>query len=197
MTRKIGTAMLVLALLAALPLAGCGSRESAQDEAAAKMVERAARAQGEEVDVEIDSRGGTFRATTKEGTFEMTVDGGTFQATGEDGTVEYSADGGTRLPDGFPADVPVFEGLNLIMSQGSSTDQEYLVMGQTGQPVAEVARFYKETLAGQGWTAGDTQQMNMGGMQMENLTFSKGERELTVSIVRQDELTRVTLAVRQ
>jgi hypothetical protein len=193
MTKRFYIAVPALMLGVLLALAGCGGSGKSQDEQAAEMIERAAKAQGQEVDIEIDS--GAFRATTEEGTFEISADGGTFQATTEEGTVEYNTGGGARLPEGFPGDVPVLEGLNILMSHGSSAGQEYSVVGQTSQSVVEVARYYKDALPGQGWTAGDTQQLNMGGMQMENQTYTKGERELTVNITRQDDITHVTLAV--
>jgi predicted small secreted protein len=165
-------------LALATVLAGCGgSSGSAQDEAVEKAMEAAARAQGEDVDVEFNSESGA--ANIKVHT--------------ADGDVELSSGEGAKLPEGIPGDVPIFPDMKISFSQRQSQENAYSVIGVTQKPIKEVAAYYKKEAEAQGWTQESSQEMDMGEMQMHNLVYEKEGRGLNVNIMRDKDGTTVQL----
>jgi hypothetical protein len=165
-------------LTGALALAGCGGSGSVADKAAEEIIEQQARQDGQEVDVELNSDGGTFTVKAK-----------------EDGTQINFGEQGATLPEGWPADVPVAEGIKISMSQSSTSDGQFIVTGSVGKPVADLVDFYKQALVENGWAEEEVTSMNMQGMNMSNLRYTKDSRTATANIVQQGDTTQLTLVV--
>lgn len=170
--------LMSLTLGGALALAGCGGSGSVADKAAEKIIEQQARQAGQEVDVELNSADGTFTVKAKEG-----------------GTQVSFGEQGAALPEGWPVDVPVAEGISILVSQSSSSDGQFLVTGSVGKSVTELVDFYKQALVENGWTEEEVTSMNMPGMEMSNLRYSKATRTVTANIAQQGETTHLTLVV--
>ncbi len=115
---------LVLPLLAATVLAGCG--QDAADTAAEKIAKQHG------VDMDIDRDGDTA-------TYTMSgPDGGKVQV-GENLTV----------PSDFPGDVPVYPDLKIISS--TVMPQGATLTGETGDSLDKVAGFYADKMVSEGW----------------------------------------------
>lgn len=146
---------------------------------AERMVERAIE-QGGAVDAKVD--------TSADGNSSVTI-------TDTDGTrVEYSAGASVSLPNDWPADVPVMDGmaLNYVGSSNPQTGEPAKVLtGTTKSPAAEVMAFYRETLTANGWT--EEGAVNMPGSLM--YSARKGESQVGVYIAGDENGTTVTLSI--
>lgn len=92
---------------------------------------------------------------------------------GEDGS-EVTASSGGELPDGFPADVPVYEG-NIIASV--KAPEGYSVTIEAASDVATVFDWYKTELDSQGWEIKSEVKVQDGGA----LSAEKGTQQLQVT----------------
>lgn len=161
----------VMACLLALFAAGCGK---AAEEASEAIIEANMPDGG---NVEIDAEGGSIR----------------FQ--GPDGSgaeVQFEAGESVALPENFPADVPVPEGVTWSVVQSSTAEGAggIVVQGATATPLAEVAAFVKSGATGQGWT--ETQSMSQAG-ELEIVSYSKDERQLSYTLGKADGETTVMI----
>ncbi|MFP4502206.1 MAG: hypothetical protein ACLFTT_14490 [Candidatus Hydrogenedentota bacterium] len=187
----MNTARFLAVGLLAMAMAGCGgdsgggadtATESTdggamRDAAVSKAIEAAAAAQGEEVEVDIDS----------------TTGGADIKAKTNDGDVEMSSDNGAQLPEGLPEDVPILPGMKIRFSQRESQDNAYTIVGVTGKSLAEAAGFFKKEAAAQRWSEASSQEMDMGSITMHTLSFEKEQRNLTINITRQEDETQVQI----
>lgn len=138
-----------VAVVAVVGVAGC-SGEDIAERIAENRIEAEA---GEDVDIDLDLDGGNIRVETDEGTFEMNADGegnvsiegsgtdgdisidsddGVMVVEGEDGTATFTQGDG-ELPEGFPADIPLPDGLVIQLSQSMDMgggQQGWLVVGE-------------------------------------------------------------------
>ncbi len=153
-----------MAVLAAVA-AGCGN--DAPEEATEQAMESAIRSSGQEGDVEVDA--GTMKITTADG--QMTF--------GE----------GTKLPDNWPDDVPVYEGLKLLTAM--TAPEGSTIQGTTTDSLDKVTEFYKDRVTKDGWT----EQTTMTQPQMSMLSYTKEQRTLVVTIGAADAETSVSLTV--
>ncbi len=152
-----------LPLFAAAALAACG--QDAADTAAEKL----AKAHG--VDVEIDRDGGEA----------------TYTIGGKDGNTLQIGEK-LSLPDGFPADVPMYPGLKIVAA--STTPEGFLVHAQSSDGLGDVTSFYADKLVAGGWE-------KEGEFQAENMrtsSFKKEGRTASVNVFAADDGT-VTVQV--
>lgn len=93
---------------------------------------------------------------------------------GEDGT-EITASTGGELPEGFPEDVPVYEGeiVNTIKA-----DKGYSVIVATTDDVQTITDWYKAELEKEGWEIKTEMTVEGGGV----FTAEKGTSQLQVTI---------------
>jgi len=107
---------------------------------------------------------------------------------------EKASIGTGELPQGFPADVPVYEGAAVTGSfaQGSGAEQTYSVTLETSDDPATVNAWYLTELEAKGWTI-DTQANNA-----ENyvVTATNATQQVSVGVVQGgDTGTTISLTV--
>ncbi len=186
------TPFFVIGLLA-MAMAGCGGGDSGsgadtatestdgggtlRDAAVSKGIEAAAAAQGEDVEVDLDS----------------TTGGADIKVKTADGDVEMSSHKGAELPEGLPDDVPILPGMQVRFSQRKSQDNAYTIVGVTDKSLAEAAAFFKKEAAAQRWSEASSQETDTGSITMHTLSFEKEQRNLTINIVRQENETQVQI----
>lgn len=129
-------------------------------------------------DVEYDSGSGDISIQTTDG---------------EGGAVGVQAGESVALPDNFPADIPVPDGVTWKLVQNASTGGKSGVtaQGMLQTPVADVAAFVKEETAKEGWTS--EQSFQQAG-QMEMMTFKKEERMLHITLTGTDDGTAIVIS---
>lgn len=160
-----------LALLAVAAV-GCGSGEKAAESATERMIESAANAQGQDVEVDFDGDKTTFSVKTDEGTVAM------------------NAGDNVALPEDMPDDVPVIAGFKANMVQSLGAQGAFNLMGTVSQPPAEVTAFYEKELGAQGWEE-VTRFSDADGS--ANLSFKKESRMVNLSVVPDDAGAMLTL----
>lgn len=126
--------------------------------------------------------------------------GGSVDINSDDGMITIETPEGNvqagesvALPDNFPEDIPIPEGVtwNLVQNISSDGATGVTAQGMLSQTVAEVANFIKTEAAAKNWTT--VQSFQQAG-EMEMHTFSKGERNLHVTISHADDQTALVIS---
>ena len=153
--------------------------------------------EGEDVTVTQEGDGTTITVKGPNGqkdvTFTQTGDGGQVNATiqGDDGKTVHvlTNEQGVKLPDDFPADVPVYPGGTVV---NCTTSEDLLqLMVQTTDSLQQAKTFYLGKLKDLGWA--DTESMDMG--QVMSIAASKGQRKIAIMITPADA-THVMIALK-
>ena len=157
-------------LLAATALTGCNM---AAEEATEALVEGSTGA-----DVEIDDEGGSVSVET------------------EDGSMEVTGGDSAEVPDGFPSDMPLYDG-TVVMGQAIEVDGEtsYNVAIEVEDDVADIADWYSSELDAEGWTITFEMSNDSDGMEMVTYQVEKGNMTGQVIIAHEDEETTVAVTV--
>lgn len=192
---------------AAIVMTGCGK---IAEKATEMAVEHSAG--DENVDVKFDASGGSFTITDREtgmtaevtqgegtsvvvkseqGDMTITGDDESFSMTSADGGMTVTAGDSAKVPDNFPKDVPVYDGLVLEFASAQQDESMYALNGTTKNALEEVFAFYKEKLAGAGWA----EQTAVTESDMALLAFTKDKRSVTVNLTKGPGETGVAVAV--
>lgn len=159
----------VLAFAAGTMASGCGGSKEAPsasgalaNKAAEKIAEAALSQSMGDVKVNIDGDNVTFSGTTA-----------------ETGGVSASFGDGAGIPEGFPKDVPLPDGIAVQMSLKMDERQGFQVQATTAKSFDELVAHFQNTLAAQGWN--EVANMNqIGAMMMAQ--YEKDGRELHVQV---------------
>lgn len=130
-----------------------------------------------------DGRAGEIRVGGDEG-FSMNIDGG-------EGGVQMRVGSEAAIPDTFPKDVPVYRGMKLNLSQAG--DDGFVIQGTVTDDIDRVTAFIKSEAEKQGWSEESTFSTT-GGEALTMFNYTKGERTLNISVVRQDAETMIQIA---
>lgn len=198
--RKMKVCACLLACLALLGLAGCGCgspRQKATELAMEKAVEAAARAHGQDVQVDLNSEGpSTVTVREKDGAKTMTIsarEGVTqMHSTGPGGKNQSMTVGEkVTVPDTFPKDVPLPQDFTATAAIYDESGPSWTVQGKVPRPLAEVRDFYAGRLGQSGWTP----QVSLDTAELVSLTFEKDARVLSVMAGPEDGATVLSVAV--
>lgn len=161
-------------LLAAMLAVGTVGCSSIAEKATERVLEEAAGAGGEEVD--IDLQDGSFRIETSEGTFES--------GTGD-------------LPDGFPDQMPLPDDHVVVASMGSSDDSgsSALVNLEVPSSVEDMVAFYQDRLPAEGWEITGTTQSTTGDGSWHALQVAGHGLEGTVNLSDLADVTTVSITL--
>ena len=116
--------------------------------------------------------------------------------TGKNG--ESASVGTGKLPEGWPADVPVYAG---TITMGNKMDQggkaAYLVTIETPDTPKTVVDWYQQQLADKGWTKKERNDASAGGKDVSIMTAEKGTQRVaaTASSGGTDGKTTVTVNI--
>ena len=164
----LGLVTLTAAMLLVQGCGGCGQKAS--ESLAEKMVERAIKSEdGQDADVQLTEEGISIKS--KDGQFSM--------SSGEN----------VKLPDNFPEDIPLYPEAQLRMTTSSADGMS--VSQTTPDPVSTVAEKLKSNMTKNGWT--EETAVNMQGNVI--LSYEKGERQASLTVMRADDETLITLTV--
>ena len=94
-----------------------------------------------------------------------------------------------EIPDGFPKDVPIYPGTDVI--GGMVAGEGGMVTLQTSDDIEKVAAFYRENLAKEGWTLGP--EMDLGSQRV--LPVEKEGRNAAVQIAREANATTIVVTI--
>lgn len=185
------TGCLALALLA-----GCGGKSAEEESAnalAERMIERAARESGSNLDVDISSGYVTIRGTDENGeAVNINVDGDTATVTSEDGGVSFATGEAAKIPDDFPKDIPLYDGAQLVTVQQDTGAGMIALTATSSDPAATIAEFYKKKAEASGWTRESA--LDQGGT-MHMLTYKKDSQQLDIFISGDGDATQIQLSL--
>lgn len=91
---------------------------------------------------------------------------------GQDGD-SAAASENAKLPEGFPADIPLYPGAKIIMA--NKNDQTYTATLTSTDEYSKVMAYYKAELAKNGWVDQD-QNTSFGSDSGQTSTYNKGNR---------------------
>ncbi len=179
-------------------VAGCGVGGKVAQKATEKAVEKAIESQaskdGKEVKAKVDLQSGSMKVVSDDGKEQMNIstqDGQT-TVTSQDSGAKSVVGKGAKVPEGFPKDIPVYVGVEVLMASESAEDKSFMIRASTKDAVDVVGAYYKKELAGRGWT--ELQSVNQAGPPlMQMLSYLKGDRQLMVMIQSSDETTTLIL----
>lgn len=157
-------------------LSACGGDDSnAQEAAVEEIIEQAS---GGSVDIEIDEDGNVANIETEDGSLNI---------------------GSGELPAEWPADVPVYEGGQIMTNQSmESNGERFLIVGyQTTEPAGDAVAGFKSALVAAGFTIeADGATTDGAGAGLWTLTASRGQYIVTASGVGSpDEPTQLQLSL--
>jgi hypothetical protein len=165
----------LLGLLVVFNASGCSREQSAEIDKtkistsdSGKTIE--AKNEDEEVKVEGDENQGQIKIKTKSG----------------ESRIVY---GNNKLADGFPKDIPIYAPATVQMSQIMESGKTIMASLTADDDMEKIVQFYKKALPEAGWKVSG--EMNMGGTAL--IQGEKGEKELSVSVNREQEKTVVSL----
>lgn len=156
---------------ACIVLAGCGK---ATEEVTEAVIE-ANLGDGASVEINNDENGGaSFSVKTEEGTITM--------QSGES----------IPLPANFPKDIPVPDGVNWNVAQGSEGEAGggFVVSGTVSTPLAELTTTMKDKITAQGWTNESTFDQ---ADEAQISSWKKDERQMTLSLSKDGDKTNVMI----
>lgn len=187
---RFQTALLATAVTLPLLLSGCGKDSS--EKAAETMIEEAAKEQGRDMKVDIDDGKTTIKTTDAEGkavTYEATENAATI--TTAEGNMTMNTGDAAKVPDNYPADGVQYKNLKLTMAMAQ--DSAFMLSGTTTDTAEAVSADLSSQATSNGWAAQGTFQQ--GGMSM--LSYTKGERSMSVTINAEGSQTTVSITVSQ
>jgi len=118
----------------------------------------------------------------------------TIKKDGEEVTISGTQEG--ELPDGFPADFPMFQPLTITsgVSAEANGAQQYTVTGKTDSSFADVQQFYVTELEADGWKV-EKSGVVTNGAGSGAINAEKGESKADVMMVQTSETSGVELVI--
>jgi hypothetical protein len=157
-------------------LMGCGSREAAQEAAVEKAVEQSAKADGQDVDVDIDGDSMTIKS--------------------DGGKSTVSVGEGTTIPSDFPSDVPTYPDAKVLGSFGNTEQKAHSLQLSTTDPLDKVQKYLQEQAVAKGWSE-DSVMNTQGGTPMAMLMYKKENRILSYTVSAEGTGANIALTVAQ
>ena len=153
--------------IAVLIVMGLGCSQQTGEELAEKALEKSLGLQGNNAKVDIEG-----------GNLSMTVEG-------EDGQTKFSYGGDVGVPAGFPEDVPVYPGIEVVMAT-EGQNETFHIQAKSEDTIDKIADFYSRELDQRDWEkVTDT----TTGKVMRTLHYRKEKRHVHVNAVGAEDGT--------
>lgn len=140
-----------------MTLAACGGGDEIGERAAEQAIENQLEEQGQSGDVDVDIDDGDINIDTPDGDINVDQDGGNVQIQGESGDVDINFDegGGVDLPDGFPSEVPLPDGLDIKSASSIDAPEgaSYIINGAVDGDLGDATDAYISMLEDAGFTS--------------------------------------------
>ena len=115
-------------------------------------------------------------------------------ATAPEAAVEVTTGAQARIPEDFPKDVPLPEGLTIENVSAMPAQSTFVVQGKVQQQLETLAPSMQKQIEEQGWSA-----VPPDGSQeipdMKVLNFTKEAKILNLTLIREDNATSINLTV--
>ncbi len=193
MIRMTKLAALILAV-GVMMAAGCGKAEQAVTEKnVEKAIEDNAKAEGQDVDVDIKGDSMTIKSKDDEGNdVTVTQDGDNVVATTKDGKFQSFGNEGGALPEGFPDDIPFYTGAKVMTASAITEEELFTVQAIAPASVDAVVEYYKKELKAKGWEEANIM-MQGAPNPMHMLNYTKEKRNVMVIVNNDDGNTSLVI----
>ena len=104
-----------------------------------------------------------------------------------DSVAFQAGDGDISLPDDFPADIPLPEGVTLLAAHGD-VDGDFLLQASTGQSLGELSTHFLQSMYAQDWKIARQSQDGGSYEQIHTIVFEKEGRLATVVLIATNRL---------
>ena len=122
----------------------------------------------------------------------VTQNGDKVSVAGPEGSAEYQAGKNVELPQGFPADVPTYPGMQLEFA--GKAGAMFTVNGKSADAISKVSEGLKTAIAKQGWSqVMSMDQSAAGGAPGQMMSYSKSNRVLNVVLAANDQGTNISI----
>jgi hypothetical protein len=110
--------------------------------------------------------------------------------------MEITGGDAAAVPDGFPDDMPLYDG-TIVLGQKMETPDgaAYNVGIETTDGAAEVSAWYEAEFAAEGWTETASMTNDADGMVMSTRQVEKGGVQAQVVIAEEDGRTQIAVTV--
>jgi hypothetical protein len=105
----------------------------------------------------------------------------------KDGATTVAYGKSVKVPDGFPADVKVYNGATIVTAM--TVPNGFNLQLTTKDSVEKVSEFYKARMAADGWT----EEGIYASGQQSTLSFKKDKRTTTIMVIESEKATSITL----
>jgi hypothetical protein len=128
-----------------------------------------------------------------EGEVNIDTDEQSMQIQSDEGEAEFGT--GAELPEDFPGNVPLYSGMQITtswkISEGEETSYSITAVSEMG--VDEIFGWYKDNLGG--WEISGEYSLDTEEGRTSSLNASKGEVEITLMIMENEEGTTIVQSV--
>ncbi len=106
-------------------------------------------------------------------------------------TTHHMAINKNELPGGWPSEVPVLPGGDIVFSQSDAQGKMQQINVETQKSPGEALKFYEEIFSSKGWNIGSSMSMP----RVEVLTAEKSGREAMVQVVQDKNKTVIQIII--
>lgn len=159
---------LAICFLAAIFLSGCNKEEPAAQHDAAMDSAASAKVAEKAIEKAIETQTGNDT--------QVHVGQGEVDIQSSDGSLSVSKAGKARIPEGFPADVPILPGAHVVMA--SREQQNFTISLQSDLAAEKAAQEYHTLMIADGWQRNVNHQAHTVFM----MGYDKGERHINLNI---------------
>lgn len=178
----------IVGITCCLIVAGCGSKEPEtviQEKAVEQIIERGLAQEGKTADVNINQDNDSLSITVKDEkdgqtttTMNTTEDGMQMNIDGPDSTIKMQSGPQAKIPEAFPADVPLYPDIKLQMVV-QNENQGFTLSGTLSDDMNTVAEFFKKSCVEQGW---EEVMVMAQSSEMHMLNYKKEGRVLSIML---------------
>jgi hypothetical protein len=192
--KLIAISAVIISILFTLVFAGgcLGQRiaEKVTEEAIEKAIEKES---GQDVEIDLD-----------EGEITIQGDDGEVNISSDDETVEIQSDEGeatfgtgAELPEDFPAEIPVYNNMDITTSMSGTNDGKtsYTVTAMSADSVDDIYDWYESQLSG--WEITAQFSMDTDNGQTASITAESADYEMSLMIAEDEEGTVVVIGANQ
>ena len=190
--RKITAIMAVIVSILLILVFTGGCKKNLAERMVEGAIERAIEEEsGENVDIDLDE--GEVTIQSDEGEVSISSDEETVTIDSDEGEATFGS--GAELPEGFPAEVPVYGNMEIVSSMSGTDDgvTSYTVSGLSEDSVDVIKEWYEAQLAG--WEITGQFSMDTDDGSTASINAMSGESELNIMMAEDEDGTTIIIGV--
>jgi hypothetical protein len=191
MKKIIAIIAVIVSILLILVFTG-GCKKNLAERIAEEAIERAIEEEsGEEVDIDLDE--GEVTIQSDDGEVNISADDDTVEIKSDEGEATFGS--GADIPEGFPAEVPIYGNMDIVSSMTASDDggTHYTVSGSSEDSVDVIKEWYEAQLAG--WEITGQFSMDTDDGKTASINAMSNNNELSLLMAEDEDGTMVIIGL--